>query len=750
MAGIGPNNRSVFDDLEFSDKEISPFWAISDISDEKEVEKWIDNAVSACQSYYRDYFQIQMDNLLLFRGIQWLSADRASNRILDRQGFPNIRNPRIVINHLADFVTQWVSRLTRYRPAVAIYPARSEQLDADDAKIAKSVLDYIWYQARIDETLQDFVRQMKIFGEAYMWITWNPQKGDVHPDWLAAQQQGQKVPVLDSQGIPVMNTKGEPMFMDHAPHVGEVDYQIDAPWHVFDQPCRNRRNIDWSFRWYLEDVEYLKAKYPDRADEITVDADINNLYTAYRLDVGRLKNQVVVYEFYHRSHEFMEKGRYIKRVKNVILENTDLPYEHGQIPYIYMADQEIPDQIRGQSFFQQLFPIQHQINATASLIYKSLVLYAHPKLVIQDGSCDMQQLLNESTVVQYSGGVAPQLLTQSPVAPELFNHMRILEETANKLSGVFTMSRGEAPSGIRAAKALRVLEEQEDKRAYVTAVKYNNIGLVENAKMTLSVAGTFYDDADGRLAQIVGRDNEFKILQFKTANLSKPYHVRVENTTALSLSPAARIDEITELSQMQFTPQSLMQREQVIQLLDMTASDQFKDIVTRAIRCAQSENDDFLAGRFVSAPVETEDFIAHWKIHLQMFQSREWKELVSPERKQAAQQHLLITEYAMHKKAYGIIGPATGVPIAVGNPIFAQRLMTECPDFPMLLGAPLPTPAPMGMAPQGGAPGAPMGPSQAFNGFLQEAGPVDNQMPLEGGEMAGPPVLPPMPEVSPT
>jgi hypothetical protein len=99
VAGVGPNHRSIFDDLEFSDKEISPLWAIKDINDEKELEKWCENCVQACQDFYRDYFQIQMDNLLLFKGIHWLAADRQANRVLDRQGFPNIRNPRVVINH---------------------------------------------------------------------------------------------------------------------------------------------------------------------------------------------------------------------------------------------------------------------------------------------------------------------------------------------------------------------------------------------------------------------------------------------------------------------------------------------------------------------------------------------------------------------------------------------------------------------------------------------------------------------------
>jgi len=742
MVGIGPNTRSVLDDFDYSEKEITPLWALSDINDEKTVDDWFEVTIDACHYFYGDYFHVQMDNLLLYKGLQWLAADRQLNRNLDRQGFSNSRNPRVVINHLSDFVTQWVSRLTRYRPAVAIYPARSQQEDADDAKIAKDVLDYIWYENRIDETLQEWARQMKIFGEAYMWITWNPQKGGVHPQYAMAQQKGLRVPILDSQGQPINNEEGDPMFMDKVVHIGDLDYEVMAPWHVFDQPTRTRKDIEWSIRWKLEDIEYLKAKYPDRAKDIKADVDLNSMYTGYRLDTARLKNQVVVYELFHRSHEFMEKGRYIKRTKGVILENSDLPYEHGQIPYLYMADIEVPDQNRGYSFFQQLFPLQHQINACASLIYKSLVLFAHPKMVIQDGSCDMQQLLNESTVISHSGSVPPTLLTQSPVANELFTYLNKLEETAEKLSGVFTMSRGQAPSGVRAAKALRVLEEQEDKRAYITAIKYNNIGLVENARMSLSVAGTFYDDSDGRLAQIVGRDNEYKIRQFTVANLTKPFHFRIENTTALSQSPAARIDEITELSQMRFDPTSLLTREQTIQLLDLTAAEQFKDIVTRSTKCAESENDDFVAKRPVAPPTEVEDLITHWKIHVQQMQSREWKEMTPPDIKATAEQHLYITEYLMQEKAYGIMD-GMGMPLRMPNIGFQQLLVMQCPNFPVLLQSPTPPPM-MGMM-GGGGMGGPLPPA---SGTLEPA-PVDTGMPMDGGANTAPPPLPPQPPNNP-
>jgi hypothetical protein len=53
----------------------------------------------------------------------------------------------------------------------------------------------------------------------------------------------------------------------------------------------------------------------------------------------------------------------------------------------------------------------------------------------------------------------------------------------------------------------------------------------------------------------------------------------------------------------------------------------------------------------------------------------------------------------------------------------------------------------MGM-PGPGLGGAPSDPSQAFNGSLQGAGPVDNQMPLDAGAAAGPPVIPPQPTVA--
>lgn len=697
-------STSPFDDIdELSQKVLKPLWTIKDFTNEEMVHRWCMDAVDVCEDYYADYFQIQRDNLLVYKGVQWLAQERNLNRQLDRQQILQRRSPRVVINHIYDYVEQWVSRLTRYRPAVAVYPASSNYEDKNDAKIAKGVLDHIWYNNNIDKQLQFWIRNVKVFGEAYMWVLWNPQKGDIHPDWAYAAKQGMRVPVLDSQGQPVVDeTTGDPYLVQRCVRIGDVEYVHDAPWHVCDMPCRNREEIDWSYRWYTQDVEYLKAKYPDKADRIKADGTAN-VFKNERLKISKMKNEVVVYELYHRQHEFLDQGRYIKFIRSngVVLENTILPYSHGKIPYVYMADIDVPDQIRGMSFIQQIFPITHQINAVASLIYKALVLFAHPKIVAQENSVDISQLLNESTVVFYSGGVPPSLMTQHPVTPELFNYLNKLEELADKISGIFTMSRGTAPSGVRAAKALRVLEEQEDKRSYITAIKYNEQGIVGNAKMTLATAGDYYDDTDGRLLRIVGRDNEYSIRPFKNSNLSKAYDIRIENTTALSQSPAARIEEISEINQIPVAPDSVFSKGQIVNALDLTASEEFKNVASRAFRCAESENQDLLAGVPVAEPYPAEDLITHWQTHAQVFQSRDYKASVPPQLKQAFEAHFLATEYLIWNKAYGLVTPL-GQALSMPNATFQMKLQALCPDFPLLFKQPIPPMALGGVMPPGG------------------------------------------------
>lgn len=728
---IGPGPM---DDLDYSGNfgMLRPLWTLKDITNEEEFLKWGDQTLTSCFAYYNGYFKVQMDNLLIYKGIHWLNQAKYSNKFLDRNRVATRQSPKVVINHLYDFVEQWVSRLTRFKPAVKVYPANAEYEDEQDAKVAQLVLDHIWYVNNIDSILQEFARQAKIFGESYLYILWDTNKGDVDPAYVQAkiermQMPDPRIPVVGEDGEQIIGTSGDPLYIDRCVKIGDLSYEIDAPWHTLDMPCSNPADIDWCIRWKRCDVDFLRAKYPDKADKISADKPMD-VFNRYELDIGKLDNETVVYELWHRSTEMLEKGRYIKWCKGAMLENTNLPYSHGMLPRVKFTDVDVPDEIRGMSFYQQLFPVQHQINACASLIFKSLVLFSHPKIVMPDGACEITQLVNESTVVTYQGGVPPTLMTNNAVSQELFAYLDKLERTAEKLSGVFTMSRGQAPSGVRAAKALRVLEEQEDKRGYITSIKYNEAGIIQNAKMTLSVAGDYYNDDQGRLARVVGKGNRHMIVKFEQANLAKPKDIRIEQTTALSRSPSARIEEITELQQTRFDPMAPFSREQFFSLLDFDNVDEFKDVATRAVECAKSENEDLLSGKPVPAPSVEEDLIQHWLIHRQPMQGREYKEpgYIPDPNKDAHKTHFLATEYLMWNKAYGSINQP------IPNELFKQKVMMMCPDFPVLF-----TPPPM--LPMMAAPGLGMGAPEA-SGNLP---PTDGPLPPDAAP-AGP--MEPMPE----
>jgi hypothetical protein len=739
---VGTPLRSNFLDTDYTtETTLRPLWTVPDFEVEKDVQDWCNNAVNYCEKYYSSYFQLQFQNLLIYQGQHWQTQDKYNNRFLDNVGLTVARRtPRLVFNHCYDFVEHHVSRATRYRPSVAIYPANREQQDADNAKVSKDVLDYVWYINNIDLYLQQWVRYAKIFGESFLKVDFDPNKGDVHPDWIKAKSQGIRVPLTDSSGQQILGQDGKLLFIEKCMRVGELKYEVKAPWHYFEMPCNNRDDIEWCIEWDCVDPDYLRAKYPDKADDIKADAGLN-MFNDARFDYGRLGSQCIRYKLYHDSTEFLDGGRYIVFTKDCILENTKLPFSHGKRPFIKIHDLDVPDCIRGMSFYQQIFPINHQINACGSLIYKMLVLLSHPKIAMPDGACEMNQLVNENTVLTYQGGVPPTLLHMNPPIGEPMRYMEMLTGIMEKLSGNFEMSRGQAPSGVRAAKALRVLDEQEDKRSFGFITKYNQLGMVENAKMTLSVAGDFYDDSDGRLARIVGKDNEYRIRQFKSSNLSKPYDIRIENTTALSQSPSARFDEINEMMQVRFDPNAPISRAQYYNLLDLGASEQFKDIATKAVKCAQSENDDILSGMQIKDPTVEEDLIEHWKVHLQACQGRDYKEITPDDRKEMLKKHTTLTEYLMFEKAFGITDPM-GAQLSMGNPMFAQRIQMECPNYPVYFSLPVPPTPPMGMMPPGAPSPMPSQPTPA----IPPGAPLNNNPPIQNGANVVPPGLnlPPM------
>jgi len=622
-----------------------PFFTV-DKKSSKEKHKWLkDVSEDLMKLNVQRHHRIKA-NLAAYRGITYRQPhSRSTYRQTER--IPTNRTERFVVNHLFDMTETKIAQMTRLKPAIQILPTNSEFSDKMAARATKMLMDHLWYINDMDRLLQSVHRHKKIFGEAWLFIEWDDSKGDKHPD------AGEVVETEEGLAEVPEDLK-----------TGDVCYSLEVPWKILLQLQDRFEDCDYMFRMRIEHVDDVKKKYPDH--EKNIKADSNQFqFDIAAIDSARMEDAVVVFDFFHRDTKNVSDGRHIVFTKDVMLEEKDLQYSHGEFPCERLTDLDIPEVLHGVSQYEIIKPIQNMHNNLSTLLTKNLYLTGHAKWVMPKGACKIESLGNDNTIVQYQGPVAPQLMQANPNPPEAYGFRDKLKEEMEQIYQVHGISRGQPPSGVTAAVALQFLNEQETERASTEIAKANAF-IRAVAKKTLAVAGDFYEPDDGRMLRIVGKDNRYIIQYFDSANLEKSYDVRIENGNALSDLKAGKTQRIIEV--IQYKPDALSP-EQLVELLDLGSVDKVTTLMAESVRSAESENEDILSGKPVADPEEFEEQIIHWRVHAKAFQARSFKEEVPPEMRAELKDHQAMHEFLMIQKAQE-------------NPLFQAKL-AELQNFPM-------------------------------------------------------------------
>jgi hypothetical protein len=643
-------------DPEFKAK---PFFQIVK-KNKKERHDWFKEVFNALVSQAETRTRQQRENLRLYRGVETTLRNRHIDR--DRNLRKLNKLQKFVINHLYDLTETKVSQMSRIKPNVEVLPTNDEWRDRASAKVVNYIIKHLWYINNIDFMIQNAHRYARIFGEVFIFVLWDKTKGDLHPAYVKARDMGLKEVELDGYGK---------FDIDKPLKTGDVKYELEVPWRVLPQRKKAFCDVEYTFRVTLQPKEKLKKDYKGKSfdgDDYTYMFDMESLQDIH------VEDHIPVIEFYHKHTEDVSKGYYCKFTQSDILEEEDLPFSHGELPFVRLTDLDVPEVMNGVSRYETIAPIQKMYNNINTLIAKNIYLTAHAKWVMPRGAAKIEQLGNDNTVVQFQGPIAPQLVQTQPNPPELYAYKDQLKEEMQTVYGIHGPSRGEVPKGITAASALQFLNELESERATTDIAKHGFL-IKDLAKMTIAVAGEYYDPSDGRMVRIVGENNKYLIRQFDSAHLHKSYDVRFDNSTGLPETKAAKMQRI--LDAMQRAPQ-MLSPERWEELLELGNTEKYYTLTTAAVQAADSENEDLLAGREVASVQEWEDHIAHWESHSKVIQSRQFKEEVDPESRQRFIEHVRLTEKAMFRKAES-------------NPEFAAKMATLT-NFPLFFhkGAQMP------------------------------------------------------------
>ena len=653
-----------FDELDSAYTEevnSKPFHSIKDKGD-KEILDWLNKIFSSLEKQSVSRHNNYKSNLAVYRGINNLKP--SIPRDADR---PNMNKvSKFVVNHLYDMTETKISQMCRIKPSVDILPTNDEHSDKNAAIAVKHLINHLWYLHNMDSLLQKMQRYTRIFGESYVFIEWDPEQGDLHPLYVKARDAGTDLMLLDAEGNPELDDSGKPVILDKdvPVKIGDLKYEVEVPWRVFLQRKRKIEDVDYCFRIKVKAIEDLKKDYPHLKQKLKSEKNIK-LFNTNDLTEKLLEEETVVIEFFHKNTQYCPEGYYVKFTKDVILEKSRLPYSHGGLPFERLTDLDVPEHLNGISAYEMIRPVQSMHNNLSTLLAKNIYLTGHAKWVMPRGACKIESLGNDSTIVQYQGPTPPQLLQTRPNPPEAYQFREMLKDEMGQIYGVQGVSRGTPPKGITAGVALQFLNEQEQERATTDVAKHNSL-IQSIAKKTIAVAGDYYQPDDGRMLRIVGKDNKYSIRHFDSANLSKDYDIRVQVGSALPESKAGKIQRIIEI--MQLKP-DLLSNERWIDLLDLGNSDKMNTLITSAVRAAESENEDMMAGKFVEDPQDYEDHIVHWKTHVKEIQKRSFKEECPLELREKVLEHIALHEFAMMERAQS-------------SPLFEAKL-AELPLFPI-------------------------------------------------------------------
>ncbi len=617
---------------------------------------WLEKTIEILEDEQMDRAIEQHNNVRFYNAIQSSASDDRIRRV-SQDGRPLNAKQEFVLNHARDLVHQSVSRLTRFNPEVNVYPQNNEYTDRLGAKFSKRVIDNLFYVNDSRTIVERCLKEAKICGESFLFVEWDPFLGDKDP-------KAEEFEALIAQGLvpeaSFTDSDGEVVNLDIAKRVGDVRFENPLPWFVWHEPAWAWKDVNYIFYGKIKHIDEVRAENPQMDMEEFKPAIIHARREGSYGPTLSIGEYVIEYTFYHRRHRFLDKGFHARFIPGTLLYAGDLPYSHGELPVTRFTDYDDPINAHGVSFFKDIKPPLVMFNKLWNLTYRNLAIGAHPKLMVPEGSCNINSMANGPFVVEYQYPMKPEIISFNTTSPEVFVVTDRMMQQISQLSGTFGISRGEEIKNARAAAILNVYEEQETKREE-SQIRKKNAFTEKLARLSLATTGDYYRPDDGRLIRIVGKNNRYKVQKVQdVAKLSGPYDVRVEFTSSLAETKQGRIDQIVALSQAPLSTNKndeakpgLFTREQVLRMIEVADTEAFFEFATAAADRAESENEDLFEGIAVPPPTKEQAHLIDWNIHFQFIQSREFTDVqgLPPEVRQAFLDHLATHEMWMYRLA---------------------------------------------------------------------------------------------------
>lgn len=458
-------------------------------ADERKAIKLVEKLFEKAKKARKLYDEKWLDYYRFFRGKQWNSQR------------PSYRHSE-VINLVFRTIQSMVPIQVDARPRFEFLP--QEPSDKELAEILNMISEADWVKGNWGEQLLEVVYDSNIYGTGLS-----------------------KVVVKEVLGqLKIIFESADPFYC--FPDPDARDTNKDCGWFVYAEPT---------------DVAKLKSRYKDKRDFIK--ADLQDLLKGSKTDFAPMKfrspvdNKVVMEggnamdladkdkalsitawisaEFMQDEFEEVAKdikdpetgnttqvfeqvakypnGRKIVVSNGVLLEDSPLGYDDGEIPFQRYPNYLLPREFWGMSEIEQLEGPQKTFNKLVSFVLDVLTLMGNPVWVLSnDSGIDPENMINRpGLIIEKNPGSEVTRQDGAQLQPFVLQMIDRMAEWFDSIGGTQDVTRGVQPTGVTAASAINSLQEAAQTRI---RQKARNLD--------------FY-------LQNVGRQYLSRLLQFRTA-----------------------------------------------------------------------------------------------------------------------------------------------------------------------------------------------------------------------------------------
>lgn len=465
------------------------------------------------------------------------------------------------VNHFANLARHIYVMITTNRPVMEARAVNTDYKSLSQTYLANSILDYYMREKRLEDALKQAAEMAVVLGAGFIKLEWNATAGEAY---------------------------------DVDPETGEFNYEGEieftnlTPMDVVTDGTKESWNNEWVLTRSRENRFNLMAKYPEYAEKLKGIAPINqvNNYTL-RLFSNDDTDDIFIYEFFHKRTEAMPDGRYLLFVSDdIVLLDTKMPYR--DLPVYRISAQDIMGTPYGYSPMFDIFPLQEGINALYSTILTNQNAFGVQNVFVpRNANISINNLEGGLNIIEGDMKPEPLNLTQTPA--ETFQFLAMLEKTAETISGISSVARGNPEASLKSGNALALVQSMS--LQFISGLQQSYVKLIED--VGTSVINILKDFSTApKVIAMVGKNNRPYLKEFTGESISAINRVVVDVGNPLSRTIAGRVQMAEQLLQMKL----LKSPEQYMQIMNTGKLESAMEGEMSELLLIKSENEKMLDG----------------------------------------------------------------------------------------------------------------------------------------------------------